>query len=521
MNNFFYLLAVLPLLYIPVTAFGGPYSGPCGFTTYFDNPVFNKTDTVPIKIWANCGEIGKNAKVTVTDGGSDDMKNKFFEQTVGIKQNPTEVDFKIPANTTVDRFMISILNEDEQINDRWMIFTNDAASRITISNVKTPPSIQEGDDIPIAANIVDGLGRSVPVVSASAEVQYPSCDGSFHWIDSPDFSHITVPMTRNSSEYTAVLHSGSNMISGTFPLKITLEKPHGYYPLYWNPVWIGKITVEPVASTNKNSTMQAVDTLFHHIYDSSFMGAIYTNRNHGPGDDIIVSGQTATDGCAKPIPNVNITGYFKGMPSPVIRAHTVSDGNGNFQIHFQTYPQLTMGRGYNIELHANYDGKDYSWSPPDEIILWDIKHFTFNVENKTSMANVLVDYGYQVDSLTLDKESKTLSFAGRATNNQGTFTISIPHDLIGGDLVVLKDGKQIAKMSSDQNSASGEKIYMFGTDAGYTVIQYMPGQAEKVNLQIMGTTVIPEFSLAGIIFVVSMSALVLSYGIKRNSTPLF
>ena len=516
MNKVFYFLALVPFLYIPITAFGGEYyvCSP-GFSTFFDNPVFNKTGTVPIKIYSNCGVTDTNVSVIVSDGSSADMHNKIFEQNVVVNQSPIEVDFKIPNNATTDRFMITIMDQNGTIYNRWMIFTNEAASHILISDVKIPQSVKAGNPIPISANITDGLGRPIPLLSATAAIEYPDCDGS-------DLSPISAPMSRNSSEYTALINTGSDTLPSTFPLRISINKPQWYYPLYWQPAWTGKVTIEPSNNTTiQNSTIPLeVGHLFHRMYDWSSIGPYYNGRNYAPGDDIVIKGQTATDGCGQPIPDVDITGEFIGMPAPVIKAHTTSDSNGNFQIHFQTFPQLPMdadpinGGVYSIELKAKYNGKDYSWNSNDEIMLYDIKRFTFNIENKSSTASVLVNYGYQVDSLTLDKESKSLSFAGDATNDQGTFLIAIPHDLIGGDFVVEKDGKQIAMMSSDDNSGSGDKISLYGTDSGYTMVQYSPGQAEKVNLKIIGTTVIPEFHLAVPILFVGITSLVVLHRLK-------
>lgn len=230
-----------------------------------------------------------------------------------------------------------------------------------------------------------------------------------------------------------------------------------------------------------------------------------------PGDKITVKGQMIENG-DMPVGNLNVTGYFIEDPTPKIISHAVTDKNGNFEIEFQTWPQMKVNKGCEITLYANYDGFTSTWKQ-DEIRTGDIKRFTFFEDGKNSTSTIISQYGLPVYSFTLDKDTKTLTFVGNVTDTRGYYTIMVPSDLLSGNMTIRNDKNQSVLVTPERFTGGGYGI-SGAMNNGTAIIYYQTNNLGPIKLEITGTTVIPEFPYAMPILLVSIVSMIIFYRIK-------
>lgn len=104
---------------------------------------------------------------------------------------------------------------------------------------------------------------------------------------------------------------------------------------------------------------------------------------------------------------------------------------------------------------------------------WPIKadQYTFLVNTTTS---------YDMQNVTFNKDTKTLTFLGNSSGAENIAEIEIPKNLIGGNYTVYQDGKQISPIVL--------------RNGNMTTIMLKFNDTGKVKTDVMGTTYLPEFS---------------------------
>ena len=117
---------------------------------------------------------------------------------------------------------------------------------------------------------------------------------------------------------------------------------------------------------------------------------------------------------------------------------------------------------------------------------WPIKadQYTFTV-NTTS--------NYDMQNVTFNKDTKTLTFLGNSSHTGNIAEIEIPSNLIGGNYTVYQDGKQMPSVILKNGNLT--TVILKFNDSG------------NVKTDIAGTTYLPEFS--GIVTI----TMVISFGI--------
>ncbi len=104
---------------------------------------------------------------------------------------------------------------------------------------------------------------------------------------------------------------------------------------------------------------------------------------------------------------------------------------------------------------------------------WPIKadQYTFTVNTTAN---------YNVQNVTFNKDTKTLTFLGNSTHTGNIAEIEIPSNLIGGNYTVYQDGKQVSPIILKNGNLT--TVILKFNDSG------------NIKTDIAGTTYMPEFS---------------------------
>ena len=143
------------------------------------------------------------------------------------------------------------------------------------------------------------------------------------------------------------------------------------------------------------------------------------------------------------------------------------------------------------ETGASIGGLDYpgiKWN-------WKIK-----AENYTFIVTTVSNYDMQ--NVTLNKDNKELIFTANSTHTGNIAEIEIPHNLIGGNLTVMQDGKQISPIIVD--GANSATIMLKFNQTGIT------------TTNVLGTTYLPEFGeISSLVMVVSIGIVMLTLKMRK------
>ncbi|HEU5221000.1 MAG TPA: hypothetical protein VFU58_02970 [Candidatus Nitrosotalea sp.] len=474
----------------------------CGYHLVFDKYIFVTEKEIPIKVIDLCNQYhGKKLVVTVVDANN--PERKLLEQKL-VFDNSVQVTFT-PVS---DVYSYLVTASDENGNsDKATFFTKENASNIKFDDVLIPNHIKAGSTLDIKLKIKNGLGQSIGNISVLAIILTPDCVKTINPND------IDGSLVYASPYYVGSLQIPDYVPSGKYRLSIFANDLPGYpYMTTTIPLQI------------ENTGPQPVTHLFYDIREHN--GGFNSPLGFAPGDNVVITGKTQTDTCIS-LSGVNVTAQLTGFPTIMIRGSSVSDEAGNFSISLQTYPQMDPNRVSEIQLFSKYENKTYSWQDPHEFSMSDIKRYTFYVDGKNSTAEIQADQGTTLASLTLDKESKKLVMIGaNSPSNQGQFTLIIPSELLSGDLFVETGDNAIVMVNGTNNwsdtygpdLAPDDSRHAYGLSVskydGYAKVFYSTLTPGQKKIEIIGTNVIPEFPFAIPVLLVSITSLIMYYGIK-------
>lgn len=105
---------------------------------------------------------------------------------------------------------------------------------------------------------------------------------------------------------------------------------------------------------------------------------------------------------------------------------------------------------------------------------WPVKadQYTFLVNTTTN---------YDMENVTFNKDTKTLTFLGNSSHTENIAEIEIPKNLIGGNYTVYQDGKAMY-------------LPIVLKNGNLTTVMLKFNDTGKVRTDITGTTYLPEFS---------------------------
>lgn len=503
------------------------YGKGCGIYLKFDKYIFVTEKVIPIGVEDLCQiYTGKTIAVTVSSADTEidpatgwptaTSENTYLDRKVIVKDRITQVDFEVPQSTQEYRFLVTLRDDRNEITDQVIVFTKDGADVITVSDIMVPATVMAGSEFKITARITDGLENPVAsVVSATAALQRPVCDPQ-SWLSS--IVDINLVRTAGSAGDESIIYQGLVALPPDFPSGMydvvitTYSSPYEGY-LYPNP---------SSYQTRVENGGVPVTTLFYNIRELN--GSIFSKANNDVryilGDDIIVEGQALTDDCL-PLSGVRIVGDFYGYPTPLIRSSAITDEQGNFTVHFQTYPLLQTNTQYLITLKAEYSNNTYTWND-DYVFLDDVKKFPFEANGITSRAEVMANQEGKVVSLTLDKDLKKMTVTVESQrNDQAQYSVAIPSELLSGDVIIQKDGGEPLTLIGSQyfadqhgpemDPANGDIRHSYSLSAykgdGFMMVGYVNLAGGRTTIDITGTSVIPEFgTISLLVTAVAISA---------------
>jgi hypothetical protein len=126
---------------------------------------------------------------------------------------------------------------------------------------------------------------------------------------------------------------------------------------------------------------------------------------------------------------------------------------------------------------------------------------TIEIENHTFAYRLITD-AKKCDVYLINEEKKIrIDIEGRDDIEglvQGTFRITIPHDLLGGNYTVLVDGSPVEYMEDVFSIPNNMEIYVEGTldeNTGHRASHILFGYpTDAAKIEIIGTKVLPEYS---------------------------
>ena len=140
-----------------------------------------------------------------------------------------------------------------------------------------------------------------------------------------------------------------------------------------------------------------------------------------------------------------------------------------------------------IQLHGlNHPGIKWVWPVKAD-------QYTFNVNTTTN---------YDMQNVTFNKDTKTLTFLGNSSHDENIAEIEIPKNLIGGNYTIYQDGKEVSPVVLKNGNLT--TVILKFNDSG------------KVRTDVSGTTYLPEFSgIAPAIMAASFGVLFLTMRYRR------
>jgi len=136
----------------------------------------------------------------------------------------------------------------------------------------------------------------------------------------------------------------------------------------------------------------------------------------------------------------------------------------------------------------------------------DINYPGIKWEWKIKAANytytVITVSNYDMQSVTLNSDNKELIFTSNSTHTDNIAEIEIPRNLIGGNLTVTQDGKQISP------------IIIHGPSASTVVLKF--NQTGITTNNVLGTTYLPEFGgISTLVMVISIGMVIFTLKIRK------
>jgi hypothetical protein len=203
---------------------------------------------------------------------------------------------------------------------------------------------------------------------------------------------------------------------------------------------------------------------------------------------------------------------FNDLNSCVVEAEITTKVSNETTISFsglgEDFMRLTQESPgeYLIRMTANYEGKEYSNFAIARI--HNYKTFLISAENR--------DFAVKVDGwysnpgeLQFEQDAKKVMFNVNSTDPLRRTDISIPHGLLDGGFNVLVNGmKQDLEKKGNIKTIEGYTLFSVSLDEGPN------------SIEIIGTTVVPEFPFPLLISLVTAIGIVIYVTISRTKIAI-
>jgi hypothetical protein len=137
-------------------------------------------------------------------------------------------------------------------------------------------------------------------------------------------------------------------------------------------------------------------------------------------------------------------------------------------------------------MHLNHPGIRWAWK--------------INADQYTFIVNTTSNFDMQ--NVTFDKDTKTLTFLGNSTHTGNIAEIEIPSNLIGGNYTIYHNGTQISPIVLKNGNLT--TVILKFNDTGNTATN------------VVGTTYLPEFAgIAPLVMIISFVALFITFRVRK------
>lgn len=478
--------------------YGGGWE-PCCIDWPLEKTEYSPGETIKIPFTAT-GELENSTKPIsvkisdVTDGP--DYAKVVFDEQKTLEDGKALFEYTLPKDPNRYRYIISV--DSPARNDSKFIFTKKDASKIVISDFNIlNPTLKQGEPVKFEAKVVDGVGKPAHYLSITASSKIPHQNCSVETRGYVGAFLDVSPLYSLQPDYWS-----DGIVRGEIPIRNT-AMPGTYEILLY-----ASADIDGYQSEQKSSPITIEQTPIPDEPPYTVMTPFEVQFKPGfmTEQPIDFSGHTAYNGCGTTIPNVPIKAEIKRYDlrhsqwmETLDTKETISDENGDYSFHFDP---IGLRTGYyTVQITATYPGVDQTVStePPQNI-----KDFTITEEGKDFTVTVN-GYYFIPQSVTFDKEKKTLTLELDTSDSFRQVDFDIPTELLDGDFTVLVNG-----VERDANIHKMD---------GYTHFIPWPGEDDHTTIEVIGTSAVPEFGiLAPIVLTMSIIPIIFFqkyFGIRK------
>lgn len=550
-------MLLIPSFLNPASAIG-PY--PCYFYLHLEKTIYNPGDSANIRA-EHCNPQGNSDNVTLIIADARNVtaesfltgeyimnsSNVIHTETKQAVNGIANFTYKIPMNVESYRYLVAINPGEMGGYDYGFFFTKPDADKIIVSDLRIyNPTVKQGENLNFELKVTDGLGTPIPLLIIYPSADYGGCGGQ-GGIEQP------VDISQKSLEERQLYASSGKMYgwlpiplgtAGEYELKIkaTVEN----YPI--NNEWIttvakgskfrvsdeSAIKDELVLFTESETPFDPLQPVQSKVIsqDAPLHTFDWAIQSSPPNISSQLSHSTCNLGnSVMPVQaelaklKINPDDYpktfvfddektasrdescFNDLNSCIvddeITTKVSNESSTSFSGLGEDFMRLTQESPgeYLIRMTANHEGKEYSNFAIARI--HNYKTFLISAENRDFP--VKVDGWYSnPGELQFEQDAKKIMFNVNSTDPLRRTDISIPHELLDGGYSVLVNGVK----QDLEKTGNIKKI------ESYTLFSVSLVEGPN-SIEIIGTTVVPEFSYPILISLVTAIGIVVYVTISR------
>jgi hypothetical protein len=428
--------------------------------------------------------------------------------------------YTVPTNSPIYRYLILVSPGQMGGVDHTYFFSKENASKIVISDVKIlNPEVKQGENLAFGLKVTDGIGNPLPFVVVDPSADYVTCDGR-------NIIQNSVALLERSEDEINQYRSTGVMwgwlpipigIPGTYELSIGASTTY-YANVAWEGAEIGGIKFQVVGAAEGNML-----DLFADAHTEGYVNFTHVRA----GDELNITGKLYLDHCLQS-PETSLPVMVEVMEM-TINMEEVLKRFGTTQLDYEEIScykyrslcssqtiktsemrtilfysesdfiglrrelieETTQKAGeYVFVVRADLNGSTYEDAVGIQV--HDIQDYAINEEGKEF--SIAVDAWYSnPEELTFDRENKKIILTVDTSIDPKVVEVSIPHELLDGQLTVMLNGEKVIDEQNNENQGG-----FITKDQSTSYITVFP-ETDEANIEIVGTTVIPEFPFAPII----------------------
>ena len=481
--RWFFCLIALSLLLVPsICEFADGAGRGQQYTIHLERVEYTPGDTVVIKVE---GPTNGTALILIMDGMEsifspiegmfDGIKEKYqdivlYEERKQMINGWTEIRYTIPEDDSRYRYLVFA------DGDIAFFFAKEKANKIVTSDIRLiNPEVKPGESVNFELKVTDGVGNSIPHVRISTAIPYQSCEGQ------DSLSSDESPISANDIERNQYAING--IIRGSIPIPVDFEP--GKYNLN---IWTSgetKIGFTPTEDSVKFDVLDVDERIITNLFDQLSFDNGRKSIDSRVGQSLHLSGRTVLNHCVLTLSNIPLKveliewSLHGNVAVKTVETKTFHSGeDGSFIIPLNL-TGLNPG-GYMAEITAEFQG--FIDARQFDIRLHNIKDYLISAEEKEFKISVDAWYSNSTN-LQFNQNEKKIVLDVDTSDDLKRVDIAIPHGLLDGSFSVLVNDEEKNLISGALRKNETHANFVLFSDSDYT------------NIEIVGTTVVPEFPI--------------------------